>query len=75
MTVFDYALLWAVVIGLACLTDQAWMRWLRPRLERRFGWPPLSLDEKIPAYAWGGGFGAVYILVVVLPTMGVAAGY
>ena len=75
MPVVDYALLWAVVILAAALMDQAWVRWLRPVFERRFGWTPMSESARIPAVAWAGGGTAVIIMLVILPWVGVAAGY
>ncbi|NYT25351.1 hypothetical protein H0A73_17260 [Alcaligenaceae bacterium] len=75
MPVVDYALLWIFAIAIATAADQAWMRWIRPWLERRYGWAPLSEDERIPAIAWAGGGGACFILLFVVPYVGVAAGY
>ena len=75
MPVVDYALLWAALISLAALADQAWMRWIRPIFERRFGWTPMPHEARIPAAAWAGGGSAVIIIVGVLPWLGVVAGY
>jgi len=75
MLVVDYALLWIFAMALAAAADQVWMRWLRPWLECRHGWRPLSDDERIPAIAWAGGGFACFILLFVVPYLGVAAGY
>lgn len=75
MPVVDYALLWAALIALAALADQAWMRWIRPIFERRYGWAPMPDDARIPAAAWAGGGSAVIILLVFVPMVGVTAGY
>ena len=75
MPVLDYALLWIFVIAFGALADQVWMRRIRPALERRYGWPPLDVSERIPLSAWAGGGGACLILLVALPFIGVVAGY
>lgn len=76
MTIIAYGALWACIITAACLFDNyVWLRHVRPALAKSYGWPAVRKDERIPPSAAAFGGGAAFILLFVLPFVGVSAGY
>lgn len=76
MTIIAYALMWIAMIATSWAFDTfVWLRHIRPTLQRRFGWPAVRPDERIPPAAAAFGGGAAFILLFVLPLVGVSAGY
>ncbi len=76
MTIIAYAALWACMIAVAVFLDTyVWLRYVRPALAKSYGWPAVRNDERIPPAAAAFGGGAAFILLFVLPNVGVIAGY
>lgn len=76
MTIIDYAAVWAAMLAIAWAFDTfIWLRYLRPLLASSYGWPEVRPDERIPPVAAAFGGGAAFILLFVLPFVGVSAGY
>lgn len=76
MTIIDYAATWAAMVAIAWAFDTfIWLRYLRPLLASSYGWPEVQPDERIPMAAAACGAAIVVLLLVVLPWVGVSAGY
>lgn len=75
MTIAAYVAMLAFTLTIAALFDEVWLRYIRPLLEQQYGWPDVQPDERIPAVAWVGALAVLTVMFVLLPFVGVAAGY
>lgn len=62
-------------VALAGIVDTIWLRYVRPLMAESYGWPDVQPDERIPAVAWVGALAVLTVMFVLLPFVGVAAGY
>ncbi|HBQ90965.1 MAG TPA: hypothetical protein DD803_16130 [Alcaligenes faecalis] len=74
MSAIAYLFLLCCVLALVGMLDRAWLRFVRPVLARRFGWPAVHPSEHIPTAAWAGcavaGFGIWLMLARIAPSAG-----
>lgn len=75
MNTIDYLLLWMLAFDFAAICDRLWMRYVRPRLAVRYGWPELMPDEVIPTWAWAGALIVTALFFIIVPLVGYAAGF
>jgi len=75
MGVSDYLFMWIALLAIAAICDAAWVHAIRPILAPKRGWPDLEPDEMIPAWAWFGALVVIAVLFVVVPFVGMVAGF
>jgi len=75
MNIFEYSFLLLAAVSVAAVCDALWFRHIRPILAPRCGWPDIGTDELIPGWAWIGALVALFLLFVVVPYVGAAAGF